>query len=312
MALANTSTAPMSVYIAGVPGAFGGLASELTQQLVAAGHKVMVMTHGSDGARAVRAVGALPIYPDLFRAGEMQSMMQAAKVNAVVNLAPQSMNHIPYAPIAWDERVLSEGTAALLEAAQQAGVEYFVHTSYAYIGGGQVEELSSLLRAAARAERQVLGGAIPASVLRMGFLYGASSLELTSALDAIRLGRPVETGADVPAHWTHIGDAARAILLALEKRPAGVTLNVVDDTPASTAEFMRYFTESQGLGVPGRLPFLSSLSQDKRQVALMSVPAHGDNAAAKEALGWQPRFPNYRAGIDDTLLTWRAQEPQRT
>lgn len=302
----------MSVYIAGVPGAFGGLASELTQQLVAAGHKVMVMTRGSDGARAVRAAGALPVYPDLFRAGEMRSMMQAAKTNVVVNLAPQSMNHAPYVPINWDERVLSEGTAALLDAAQAAGVEYFLHTSYAYVGGGRDEELSLLLRAAARAERQVLAGTIPAAVLRMGFLYGASSLELTSALNALKIGRPVEAGTDVPVHWTYLADAARAIVLALEKRPAGVTLNVVDDTPASTAEFMRYFTESQGLGIPGRLPFLSALSQDKRQVALMNLPAHGDNASAKETLGWQPRFPNYRVGIDDTLLTWRAQEPERT
>lgn len=312
MALANTSTAPMSVYIAGASEAFGGLASELTRQLIAAGHKVMVMTRGSDDARAVRAAGALPIYPDLYRAGEMWSVMQAAKTNAVVNLTPQSMNHIPYLPVRWDERPLSEGTAALLDAAQQAGVEYFIHTSYAYVGGGRVEELAPLLRAAARAEREVLSGTIPAAVLRMGFLYGASSLEMNSALNTIKLGRPIEAGTDIPVHWTHIADAASAILLALEKRPAGVTLNVVDDMPASTAEFMRYFTDSQGLGMPGRLPFLSALSRDKRRLALMSLPAHGSNAGSRETLGWQPRFPNYRAGIDDLLLTWRAQEPERT
>jgi len=30
------------------------------------------------------------------------------------------------------------------------------------------------------------------------------------------------------------------------------------------------------------------------------------NDKAKQGLGWQPRYPDFRAGIDQTLLLWRA------
>ena len=45
---------------------------------------------------------------------------------------------------------------------------------------------------------------------------------------------------------------------------------------------------------------------NKEQLALMSLNPHVSGAEAKDKLGWQPRFPNYRLGIDDVLLSWRA------
>jgi len=31
------------------------------------------------------------------------------------------------------------------------------------------------------------------------------------------------------------------------------------------------------------------------------------NARAKSMLGWSPRYPNVRAGLDQVLMNWRAE-----
>lgn len=289
-------------------GPLGGIGHELMRRLVAAGYRVTVVTQGSDGGRVIRAAGAIPAYSSLLRAGEVRSMIKAANARIVVNLAPQMFNTLPTLKVAWDDAILTEGSQALIDAAKAEGVEYIVHTSYAYIGAGMDDDTASFLRAAARAEKRVLDSGIPASVLRFGFVYG-STTDAAAVREKMRMGRGVEAGANVPVNLTYATDAADAIARALETRPAGVTLNVVDDHPVTTAEFMQYFAEAQGFTLAARGSFLSDLigGGDKRLPALMRLPAHADNAAAKSALGWQPRFPTYRAGIDDLLLTWRAE-----
>jgi nucleoside-diphosphate-sugar epimerase len=309
MTLATSSQAGVGTFITTMPGNLDQFAREVTRQLVTSGHRVTVMTDGADGARDVRADGALPAYPDPLRAGELRSAIAAAKAEVVINLAPQAANHLPHVRAQWDERLLAEGTQALLEAAAAAGVQYLIHTSYAFVGTPDGDAIQALMRAAVTAERRVLASALATCVLRFGFLYGAESAELVGVRDALRIGRPITPGVTTAlVAWTTIADAVRAIQLAVEKRPARITLNVVDDTPATTAEFMRYFAESQGYGVPGRLPLISALMEDKRQAALMKLNTHANNTEAKAALGWSPRFSNYRQGIDDMLLTWRASE----
>jgi nucleoside-diphosphate-sugar epimerase len=290
-------------------GTYDGVVYELTRRLVAQGLRVTVMTPGSDGARRIRAAGAIPAYSSLLRAGEVRSMIKGANAQVVINLAPQQFNLLPTLKAAWNDAIVTEGTSALVEAAQTAGVEYLIYTSYAYIGAGMSDDAETFLRAAAAAEKQVLNSGVPAVVLRFGFLY-ASTPETAAVRAALKAGRGIEPGANVPVNFTYATDAAEAITRALETRPTGVTLNVVDDTPATTAEFMQYFAQAQGLSVSARPSFLSDLfgGGDKRLPALMRLPAHADNAAAKSALGWQPRFRDYRAGIDDLLLSWRAEE----
>jgi nucleoside-diphosphate-sugar epimerase len=38
----------------------------------------------------------------------------------------------------------------------------------------------------------------------------------------------------------------------------------------------------------------------------MSLNPQASSAKAKAVLGWQPRFPDYKQGIEDALLSWRA------
>lgn len=298
-----TTTTPTSVFITG---AVSPLGREVTRQLVAAGHQVTGAVSSSADAVKVRADGGLPAYPDLYRAGELRSAIQAASAKVVLNLAPQSANHLPQYPAQIDER-LADATAALMDAALEANIEFVVHTSYAF-ADAHADDAAALLRWIRAAERAALKGDVPACVLRFGFLYGADSPELGVIRAALKLGRPMRTGSnDTHANWVYAVDAATAVVLAMLRRPAGAVLNIVDDQPASPAEFLRHFAQSQGFSLSGGLPFLRG-RLSKSQLAIMNLDSHVDNAAAQEQLGWSPRFPSYRQGIDDLLLTWRAQE----
>jgi nucleoside-diphosphate-sugar epimerase len=299
-------TAPISVFLTG---AAGGLGREVTRQLVAAGYRVTGAVSGSADAVKVRADGGVPAYPDLYRAGELRSVMVGAGAKIVLNLAPQLPNHVPQLAARWDER-LAEATTALMEASAQAGVEYVVHTSYAF-ADARAEDAKPILRAARAAEQVALNGSVPACVLRFGFLYGGASDEFAALRDTLRMGRPLLVGPDnTHTNWVHISDAARAVSLAAEQHPAGALLNIVDDQAASPAAFLRYFADSIGFSIPPTLPqFAMRRLLPKTQQAILGLSTHADNAAAKEALGWSPRFTSYIQGIDDTLLSWRAQEP---
>ena len=124
-----TEIAPLNVLVTGATGALG---REVTRQLSAAGHHVVGTTNGYENAAIVRADGGIPAYPDLLRAGEIRSIMLASKTDVVINCAPQIANHLPQKPAHWDARLVNEGVAALLEAAQAAEVKFVVHTSYAF------------------------------------------------------------------------------------------------------------------------------------------------------------------------------------
>jgi nucleoside-diphosphate-sugar epimerase len=166
-----TQTAPLSVFVTGASGALG---REVTRQLSAAGFRVTGATNGSENAARVRADGGLPAYPDVMRAGELRSAMQASKAEIVVNCEPQLYNHLPQVRGAWNAALMDEGVSALLEAAQVPNIQYIVHTSYAF-ADAYTEALESLLDAVKAGEEKVLNSGIAASVLRMGFVYSAES-----------------------------------------------------------------------------------------------------------------------------------------
>lgn len=309
--MATESTATASVFITGATSALG---LAVARQLIAAGYKVTGTAKGSEDGRLLRAAGGLPSYPNLTRAGELRSIIQVSKATIIVNLAPQIANQVPFGRSAWDTRLLVDGTQAVIEAAKATGVTYLLHTSYAFlsaVGHDETPEaLSPLLLAATSAERYVQASGVPAGVLRLGYWYGGGASALEDLRAALRSGRVA--GADATkshVNFIHAEDAANAIVRAVQQQYTGETLNLVDDHAASPASFLRYFAESQGLTVAGLPGFAARLLGDKTQAALLEMNSHVDNAAAKAALGWSPRFSTIQQGIDDTLLSWRASEP---
>lgn len=292
-----------------VTGGGTSIGRETIRQLAAVGYRVTATATTQKEAQALRALGALPTYPDFNRMGEIRTALRTADAGLIINLSPQIANHAPVSPAAWNER-LSQETVALFRAAEEVGIEFIVHTSYAF-AGSESQAAGAVLQSARRAERVALKSSIPACVLRLGYIYGAGSPELIAMRDALRLGRGRSPGSEVAAGWVYESDAARALILALQMRPAGATLTIVDDHPQSPSDFMHYFAETQGLGVPGRVPgFAARLFSSQTQRAVMDIPLAATNADARTTLGWQPRYADTRAGIDELLLTWRADAAQ--
>lgn len=309
----NPNATPASGVL--VTGANNGLGRETARLLAKAGYSVTGTVTGSAEAAALRAEGILPAYPNLSRAGEIRSAVTAAQAKIIVHLATQALNEPPQNNNRWDTDLLVANAAALVEAARAAEVEYLVYGSFAFIESATDhagDDAKAIIRAARKAEAAVLNSGLPAVVLRFGYVYGAESAVLKRLQSALRLGRPVPVGSEHGhAPWIYARDAAEAVLAALEKRPAGAVLTIVDDRPASPAAFLRHFAEAQGMIAPDPLPrFIARTLTSKAQDALMDLDFQGSNAAAKETLGWSPRFPSYQHGIEDLLLTWRAQAAQ--
>lgn len=152
----------MRIFLAGATGVIG---IRLVPLLVADGHAVAGMTRSPGKADQLRELGAEPVVCDVFNAGDL--------VAAVVRFDPQLVMHqLTDLPDSVDQiaahrdrnnRIRTEGTRNLLEAAKAAGATRFIAQSIAWrppAGGEAVEEH----------ERMVLdaGGV----VLEYGTFYG--------------------------------------------------------------------------------------------------------------------------------------------
>lgn len=302
-----------------VTGATSGLGLAVVRHLVEAGHKVAGFAESTAGARDVRAAGGLPVYAELGRASELQSVIAMSKAQVIVNLTPQAINDAPFAGVRWSAEQMQDETRALVSAAQAAGVQFMIHASAAFVygdhSGERVTELSetrtgdhAFMKSLLSAEKAVLRSGIPGAVMRLGFGYGAQSAGLQALARTLLAGRPVAT-ADAVVNWLHHADAAEAIRRVVEARPAGETFNVVDQTPTSTADFVEAFSRAQGLNSPGRaLGFLARGLLSPVQQAAMQFSVSVMTQKISRELGWQAQYPSHERGFEQILLSWRAGE----
>jgi nucleoside-diphosphate-sugar epimerase len=316
----ETVMTPLKVFITGATDALG---REVTRQLVARGCRVAGMTQGVQGAQTVRQDGGIPVYGDSLRAGEIKSAIHMAEADVVMHLAAQHPNHIPQRSTVWDERVLLDSINAVLEAAK--GVKFLIYPSYAFLYGDThgewVDESAPRLkprnnvifRAALEVEDRVLNSGVPACILRAGFVYGAEGDGNLAFRESLRQGKPlVISEGHTYSNWIYAGDLASAAIRAAERQPSGAIFNVVDDEPVSPATFVDHFAERLGLSRAVRLPsrpaFASRNATTEMQRALWDMSLRVKNDRAKTELGWTPRYPTYREGIEQTLLMWRAEQ----
>jgi nucleoside-diphosphate-sugar epimerase len=279
-------------------------------KLRADGHQVAGTVESSQQAAWFRAWGVTPAYPDLTRAGELRSAIQGTGATLLVNCAAQAPNHVPQVDTDWN-LPLAKYAEALNEAAAEVKAEFVVHTSFPFAGGHLTDELEgaeTALDEAQAAETIALMSPTPAAVLRMGIVYGPTDEAMQSLRDSLRGGRVRDAGEDeVKASWIYAPDAANAVAAALNVRPAGATLDIVDDQPMTPAAFARLFAELQAVGVPGKLPgFVRRALRPDLQRLITQIETHASNAAARERLDWAPRHPNAQSGLEDLLLVWRA------
>jgi nucleoside-diphosphate-sugar epimerase len=307
----------MKVFVAGASGVIG---RPLVRQLVAAGQDVVGMSSTEAGAGRVSDAGAEAVVCDALDADAVNDAVASARPDVVVNeltklprdYDTRNIDERFYAPT---NRIRTVGGGNLLEAAVASGARRFVTQSIAFLYAPEGEMVKDEngrpstdapppfgdgVRAMISHERAVLDAeGIQGLVLRYGWFYGPGTYYAAdgSIAEMVRKRRfPVLGGSDGLFSFIHIDDAAAATVVACERGEPGV-YNVVDDEPATVAEWLPAYAEALGAKRPWKVPgFIGRLLGGS--AARMTIGLRGaSNAKARRELGWEPEYSSWRTGF---------------
>jgi nucleoside-diphosphate-sugar epimerase len=301
----------MRVLVAGATGVVG---RQLVPLLVASGHEVTALSRRPQPPQQ----GVQSVAADALDQAALHAAVSNAAPNAVVHLLtsipaqinPRRMER----DFALTNRLRTEGTSNLVEAALTAGAERIVTQSlaYAYDPAGCAEPANedaplwdapprqwrTSLEALKTLER--LTGAAKGVVLRFGHLYGPGTTFAAdgATVQAVRNHKmPIVGSGSATFSFTHTHDAATAIVSSLTRATSGA-LNVVDDEPVTVRTWLPGLADILGAAKPARVPTaLARLAAGGWGVAFMTQLRGADNARARLELNWRPRHSSWREGF---------------
>lgn len=303
-------------------GASGAVGRQLLPQLVAAGHQVTGMTRSEGNAEAIGATGADAVVCDVYDREALDRIVGEAAPEVVVHqltALPQKFvpGKIDYGPT---DRLRTEGTRNLIEAARKAGAWRFIAQSVSFLlapEGGPVldesarpfieapEPFGTTVRAALDMERQVTEAeGLEGLVLRYGFFYGPGTYYASDghlAEETRRRRQPIVGGGAGVFSFCHVEDAASATVTAVESPATGV-LNICDNEPAPMREWVPFYAAAIGAKPPRHVPgFVARLFAGASAVGMATRMRGSSNARAKAELGWSPRYTSWRRGFVEAL-----------
>lgn len=147
----------------------------------------------------------------------------------------------------------------------------------------------------AKAEEQWLSDG--ASVFRLPGIYGPgrSQLERVRETGARRIVKQGQVFSRA-----HVSDIASALKLAMSTSTRRAIFNICDDQPAPADEVLAFAARLLDVAAPPAVAFEdASLSPAAQR--FYAECKRVSNAKAKAVLGWRPRFPTYREGLQDCL-----------
>jgi 2-alkyl-3-oxoalkanoate reductase len=300
----------MRVFVAGASGVIG---TRLIPRLTDLGHEVVGTFRSPASAERVRALGAEPVTLDVLDARAVREAVLQAAPDAIVHqataLADVRFSRRLDRSFAQTNRLRTEGTDALLDAAREAGVQRFVAQSYASLRyareGGPVKTEDDRLdptpvpttRETNAAMRHLDEAVTDAGgiALRYGGFYGAANDGLVEPVRKRQL--PIVGDGGGVSSFVHLDDAAVATVLALERGETGI-YNIVDDDPAPVREWLPVLSEALGAKPPRRVPVWAARVVAGDAAVMLGTEARGaSNAKARRELGWELRYPSWREGF---------------
>jgi nucleoside-diphosphate-sugar epimerase len=273
-----------------VAGATGVVGRRLVPLLVRAGHEVAGTTRRAERAQALTEQQAKPVIVDMLDEQAVREAVAEVRPDAIVH----QLTDLSQEDFAANSRLRIVGTRNLVAAARDAGVELMIAQSIAWLyrpGPEPAVESDPLDESLPPSEGVIaLEEAVATMprgvVLRYGALYGPGTWYAPDGAIAER----VRAGSLRPTPaWTsfvHADDAASAALAALDW-PSG-PVNIVDDEPATTADWLPVFSAALGAPTPGTAG---------RHAATTGRPVSNAEALAR---GWKPSFPSWRTGFGET------------
>jgi nucleoside-diphosphate-sugar epimerase len=217
-----------------VTGATGFLGGEVTKQLIGRGHRVVAL--GRDPARAtlLRALGVELHQGDVTDRDSLRAM---AGADGLFHCAAWYKVGVPSGAA---ERVNVEGTRLVLDAMREHGIPRGVYTStvavfsdtrgempderYRYDGPHLSEYDRTKWRAHYEVALPMMARGLPLIIVQPGLIYGPGDTSGMHAalVDLLRRRLPF-TPRRTAFCWTHVEDAARGHLLAMERGKPGET-----------------------------------------------------------------------------------------
>jgi len=286
----------MKVLVAGASGVIG---RPLLPLLESAGHEVVGLARTSrPGVLAVDALDRSAV------AAAVREVAPDAVVNMLTAIPGRLNPRRMTAEFAVTNRLRTEGTRNLVDAARAVGVRRIIAQGLAYAydpaGAGLADEDAPLWRRppaafasslAALRELEASTTAAGGTVLRLGHLHGPGTMFAAdgSFVADIRAGKiPLVGDGGSVFSFVHVDDVASAVLAALEHDVPGV-LNVVDDEPAPLREWLPAVAEMLGAPRPRRMPkALGRLVAGGWVAADLGGLPGASNARARRELGWRP------------------------
>lgn len=310
----------MRVLVAGATGAVG---RPLVRMLNERGHDVVATTRSHDRTPPLRELGAEPIVCDALDSAAVHDAVAASEPEVVVNqLTALSAPLNPRRYLQWLEptnRLRTEGTRNLAQAAVAAGVRLLVSQSVAFAyrweGAGLNAEDEPLFDAdmgfgpAVTALRELEARTLETPdldgvVLRYGYFYGpgTSYAKDGDVAELVRRRRfPIVGSGKGRFSFIHVDDAAGATVAAVERSTPG-TFNVVDDEPAELLAWLPFYAEVLGAKPPRRVPLWLARIVSNRFLAEAAARQRGtSNARIKRELEWSPRWSSWRQGFREAL-----------
>jgi 2-alkyl-3-oxoalkanoate reductase len=322
----------MRVFVAGATGVIG---RPLVSRLVREGFQVTGTTRTPGKLEELRTMGAEPALMDARHRDDVLRAVLEARPDVVVHqmtAIPPVMDVRRFAEsLAMTNRLRTEGTQFLMDAARAAGARRFIAQSYSgwpnSREGGRVKfesdpldqnppkAMGPTLEAIRKLESMVAGASeVEGLVLRYGAFYGpGSSISSDGSLVSALRKRLFPIFGPGTGVWSfiHVEDAVEATVRAIEDGPTGI-YNIVDDDPAEVAQWLPELAKAVGAPKPLRLPgWLGTLLMGEAGMSLMNEVRGSSNLKARKLLGWEPRFTSWRVGFHrglDRFLAPRQRE----
>ncbi|MEZ5382371.1 MAG: NAD(P)-dependent oxidoreductase [Microthrixaceae bacterium] len=307
----------MKVFVTGGTGAIGRHAVDA---LLSDGHEVSALARSKERGAWLDERGARPVEVSIFDRSALGAAF--AGHDAVVNLATALPSTSRFMlPWAWREndRIRTEGSAAVADAARSAGVPSLVQESvcmlYADRGAEWIDEQCPVDRypmaagnhaAEANAHRFTESGGTGV-VLRLGWFYGPGAAHSEEFFRfAERHLCPMIGRGDSYVSSIHVSDGGDAVAAALSA-PAGV-YNVVDDEPLTARDYAGALARAANTSAWLRAPGRAALLLGNRTTSL-TRSLRVSNGKFQQATGWTPGFASAREGWVATAATLR--QPHR-
>ena len=266
----------------------GFSARALAARLVPQGWRIVGTTRSPDKADAIADTGVEPV---VWPGADLGALI-AQFPNVLVSAGPDSAG----------DPVLNAVEDAVTRAAPDLRWVGYLSTTGVYgdHGGDWVDEDTPLTPSTKRGRARVTAEArwqaipdLPLHIFRLAGIYGPGRgpFAKVRAGTARRIIKPGQVFSRI-----HVEDIAQALELSLQRPDPGAVYNLCDDDPAPPQDVIAHAAALLGLPVPPAIPFdQADMTPMARSFYAESKKVRNDRI--KQALGWAPQFPTYRAGL---------------